>query len=56
MSKPRTSTLVLLGLFIGVLALYVLVRPANDSTTETPVKHPQTPTGPCMRSIATGSY
>jgi hypothetical protein len=26
--RPRTSTLVVIGLFLGVLALYILIRPA----------------------------
>lgn len=29
--RPRTSTLVLIGLFIGVLALYILVRPVQST-------------------------
>jgi len=31
--RPRTSTLVLIGLFLGFFALYVLVRPATASNT-----------------------
>lgn len=29
--RPRTSTVVLIGLFIGVLALYILVRPVQST-------------------------
>ena len=31
--RPRTSTLVLIGLFLGFLALYVMVRPATAANT-----------------------
>jgi hypothetical protein len=31
--RPRKSTLVLIGLFLGFFALYVLVRPATASNT-----------------------
>jgi len=30
--RPRTSTLVISGLFLAVLALYLLVRPATPTT------------------------
>ena len=33
MTRPRTSTLVLLGTFVAVLALYLWVRPEPDGTT-----------------------
>ena len=29
LGRPRTSTLVLIGLFVGVFALYILVRPVS---------------------------
>ena len=32
--RPRTSTLVLIGLFLGVLALYICVRPVDESTAQ----------------------
>jgi hypothetical protein len=47
--RPRTSTLVLIGLFVGVLALYFLVRPlpapaANmRQVTQTPSHQPYVP-------------
>lgn len=48
--RPRTSTLVLIGLFLGFFALYVLVRPATASNTgnvqqDNPAPT-QTPTAP----------
>jgi len=43
--RPRTSTMVLMGLFVGVFALYVLVRPASTGKTE-PANPAPTPTGP----------
>jgi cytoskeletal protein RodZ len=48
--RPRTSTLVLIGLFLGFLTLYVWVRPTPMSTTGnvqpvTPA-HSQTPSTP----------
>ena len=48
--RPRTSTLVLIGLFLGFLTLYVWVRPIPVSNTgnvqqATPV-HSQTPPTP----------
>ena len=48
--RPRTSTLVLIGLFLGFLTLYVWVRPTPMSTTgnvqqATPT-HSQTPSTP----------
>jgi cytoskeletal protein RodZ len=48
--RPRTSTLVLIGLFLGFLTLYVLVRPIPESNTgnvqqATPT-HSQTPPTP----------
>jgi cytoskeletal protein RodZ len=33
--RPRTSTLVLIGLFLGFLALYVMVRPVSTATANT---------------------
>ena len=45
--RPRTSTLVLIGLFLGFLTLYVWVRPTPMSTTgnvqQTTPTHSQTP-------------
>lgn len=50
--RPRTSTLVLIGLFVGFLALYILVRPASSTSTNTgnvqqgnpaPTQTPSTP-------------
>src|SRR6516162_2569228 len=48
--RPRTSTLVLIGLFLGFLALYVLVAPPSKTSTgnvqpvnETPTQPPSTP-------------
>jgi hypothetical protein len=32
--RPRTSTLVIIGLFLAVLALYILVRPGSASTVQ----------------------
>jgi cytoskeletal protein RodZ len=48
--RPRPSTLVLIGLFLGFLTLYVWVRPTPESTTgnvqqATPT-HSQTPSTP----------
>jgi cytoskeletal protein RodZ len=48
--RPRTSTLVLIGLFLGFVTLYVWVRPTPVSTTgnvqqATPA-HSQTPSTP----------
>jgi cytoskeletal protein RodZ len=48
--RPRTSTLVLIGLFVGFLTLYVWVRPIPQSNTgnvqpATPT-HSQTPSTP----------
>ena len=48
--RPRTSTLVLIGLFLGFLTLYVWVRPVPMSNTgnvqqATPT-HSQTPSTP----------
>jgi cytoskeletal protein RodZ len=48
--RPRTSTLVLIGLFLGFLTLYVWVRPIPESNTGniqpvTPT-HSQTPSTP----------
>ena len=48
--RPRTSTLVLIGLFLGFLTLYVWVRPTPMSNTgnvqqATPT-HSQTPSTP----------
>lgn len=48
--RPRTSTLVLIGLFLGFLTLYVWVRPVPESNTgnvqpATPA-HSQTPSSP----------
>ena len=48
--RPRTSTLVLIGLFLGFLTLYVWVRPIPESNTGnvqpvTPT-HSQTPATP----------
>lgn len=37
--RPRTSTIVLIGLFLAVFALWIVVRPATATTT------PTTPTG-----------
>ena len=31
--RPRTSTLLLMGLFLGVLALYFLISPVPTPTT-----------------------
>ena len=46
--RPRTSTLVISGLFLAVLALYILVRPvtppASAGTTQ-PAANPS-PTAP----------
>jgi cytoskeletal protein RodZ len=47
--RPRTSTLVLIGLFVGVFALYILVRPvpapaANvEQVTPTHSQQPDVP-------------
>ena len=51
--RPRTSTLVLIGLFLGFLTLYVWVRPTPMSNTgnvqpATPT-HSQTPSTPASR-------
>jgi hypothetical protein len=40
--RPRTSTFVLMGLFLGVLALYVVVRPVPAGTAGTPAQPTQT--------------
>jgi hypothetical protein len=42
--RPRTSTVVLIGLFVAVLALWIVVRPAT-STTTTPTGNVQSTTG-----------
>lgn len=42
-SRPRPSTLVLLAVFGGLLALYVIVRPDTSSTGDT---RPQTTVAP----------
>jgi len=43
--RPRTSTLVLIGLFLAVLALYVLVRPVSaPAGTVQPAVSPASPT------------
>jgi hypothetical protein len=44
--RPRTSTLVLIGLFLGVLALYVAVRPDPGTTTGTARQTGNTGTAP----------
>jgi cytoskeletal protein RodZ len=48
--RPRTSTLVLIGLFLGFLTLYVWVRPTPMSTTgnvqQANPAHSQTPSAP----------
>jgi cytoskeletal protein RodZ len=48
--RPRTSTLVLIGLFLGFLTLYVWVRPPPMSTTgnvqQVTPTHSQTPSTP----------
>ena len=48
--RARTSTLVLIGLFLGFLTLYVWVRPTPMSTTgnvqQTNPAHSQTPSTP----------
>ena len=48
--RPRTSTLVLIGLFLGFLTLYVWVRPTPMSTTgnvqQANPAHSQTPSTP----------
>jgi cytoskeletal protein RodZ len=47
--RPRTSTLVLMGLFLGFLALYVMVRPATVNAGNVQPANPapaQTPTAP----------
>ena len=41
--RPRTSTLVLIGLFLGFLTLYVWVRPTPVSTTGNVQQTPSTP-------------
>ncbi|MBO0818645.1 MAG: hypothetical protein J2P30_26215 [Actinobacteria bacterium] len=42
--RPRTSTVVLIGLFLAVLALWVVVRPANVTST-TPTGNTQSTKG-----------
>lgn len=48
--RPRTSTLVLIGLFLGFLTLYIWVRPTPMSTTgnvqQANPAHSQTPSTP----------
>src|SRR5215469_16100996 len=44
--RPRTSTLVLIGLFVGFLALYVLVAPPSKTSTGNVHPANQTPTQP----------
>ena len=48
--RPRTSTLVLIGLFLGFLTLYVWVRPIPESNTgniqQVTPTHSQTPSTP----------
>jgi hypothetical protein len=63
--RPRTSTFVLMGLFLGVLALYVVVRPVPAGTAGTPAQPTQTaspspsktptPTGQAAAPAATPS-
>ena len=47
--RPRTSTLVISGLFLAVLALYILVRPVP---TAAPAGSTQTVTNPSPTSPA----
>src|SRR5512142_3318792 len=57
--RPRTSTLVISGLFLAVLALYFLVRPVTpaetsagagqSATTTSPAAPKPTPTGTLSR-------
>jgi hypothetical protein len=42
--RPRTSTVVLIGLFLAVFALWIVVRPATATTT-TPTGNVQSTTG-----------
>ena len=42
--RPRTSTVVLIGLFLGVFALWIVVRPATATST-TPTGNTQSTTG-----------
>ncbi|HEY7263736.1 MAG TPA: hypothetical protein VH589_19905 [Trebonia sp.] len=42
--RPRTSTVVLIGLFLAVLALWIVVRPATATST-TPTGNVQSTTG-----------
>ena len=48
--RPRTSTLVLIGLFLGFLTLYIWVRPIPQTNTgnvqQVTPTHSQTPSSP----------
>ena len=45
--RPRTSTLVLIGLFLAVFALWVLVRPVSaPAGTVQPTVSPASPASP----------
>ena len=50
LGRPRKSTLVLIGLFLGFLALYIVVAPPSKTNTgnvqpvnQTPTQPPSTP-------------
>ena len=54
--RPRTSTIVLAGLFLAVLALYILVRPAPaPAGAAQPAPGPASPLGhPIGHTVSSG--
>ena len=50
--RPRTSTIVLIGLFVGVFALYILVRPQSAPAGATQPASGNTPSYVPARSPA----
>jgi len=48
MSRPRTSTLVLLGCFVATLVLYLAVRPDPEAESQTQETNPSTTLVPAV--------
>ena len=54
--RPRTSTIVVSGLFVAVLALYLLVRPASAAPAQSASRATTpSPTGSVHRPVSSSS-
>jgi hypothetical protein len=51
--RPRTSTIVIIGLFLGVLVLYVLVRPAPAGSLQPVDNQGPAPSAPAVTPSST---